>query len=272
MTRTDISFGIRTAAMLAVTVTALAGCSAGSRGAPAWTAGGSQGTNPATAGTPTGTVSTATPGATGPETVSGSASATPGSTTGVWKIFTDQAKTVSFELPQDWIAQSLPPDEGSLPGALQIEVKDAGGGYLATLQTGLPPQPLPACPVAAAKPYVVLSSVPVDLPHRGGEGLIEPRVVFRVIQGYKFFGSYGITNVVGGAEGKSCALQNVVRGPEGKGDYAFGDLTVLKPLAPDQKVAPAQSFDTLEQASKYADQGSEFANLQRMLMSLKVKY
>jgi hypothetical protein len=48
---------------------------------------------------------------------------------------------------------------------------------------------------------VVVSSVPVELPHLGGEGTIDPHVVFRVIQGYKYFGSYGITNVVGGAGG-----------------------------------------------------------------------
>ena len=144
----------------------------------------------------------------------------------------------------------MAPAEGTLPGALKIEVKDADGGYLATLQTGLQPQPAAACADDAAKPYVVVSSVPVELPHRGGEGTIDPRVVFRVIQGYKYFGSYGITNVVGGTEGKSCALQNLVRGPEGKGDYSFGDLTELKAFAPDQKVAPAKAFDTLGPGSQ----------------------
>jgi hypothetical protein len=221
--------------------------------------------------------SSAGAGASGPAsgpasgTASGTASASPGATASAWKVFTDPAKGVSFELPQEWIAQSVPPDPGSLAGALKIEVKDAGGGYLATLKTGVPPETVPACPDDAAKPYVVVSSVPVELPHREGEGLIAPHVVFRVVQGYKFFGSYGITNTVGGADGRSCGLHNVVRGPAGKGDYSFGDLTVLKPLAPDQKVAPAKSFDTLEQAAKYVSDGSEFANVQRMLMSLKVK-
>ncbi|MDQ0820412.1 hypothetical protein QFZ79_002704 [Arthrobacter sp. V4I6] len=276
MTRTATSLGIRTAAALAVTLAALSGCSGG-QGAPVWTAGGSPGASTATAGPPTGTGSPgaaspgASPDATVSGTASGTASASPGSTATAWKVFTDPAKSVSFELPQEWIAQSVPPEQGSLRGALKIEVKNAEGGYLATLQTGLPPQLVPACPDDAAKPYVVISSVPVELPHGGGEGLIDPRVVFRVIQGYKFFGSYGITNMVGGADGKSCGLQNVVRGPEGKGDYSFGDLTVLKVLAPDQKVAPAKSFDTLDQAAKYVNQGSEFANVQRMLMSLKVK-
>ena len=69
-----------------------------------------------------------------------------------------------------------------------------------------------------------------------------PHVVFRVIQGYKYFGSYGITNVVGGAGGKACALQNLVRGPEGKGDYSFGDLAVLKAFAPGPEGCPRQGL------------------------------
>ncbi len=44
-----------------------------------------------------------------------------------------------------------------------------------------------------------------------GDGTIDPHVVFRVIQGYKYFGSYGITNVVGGHGGKS--LRAAERGP-----------------------------------------------------------
>jgi hypothetical protein len=253
---------LRSGIALAVAAAALSGCSSDGKGTPVWTAGSSAADNP----TPSGSAS-ATPGA----TPSGSASATPGSTAAAWKVFTDPAKTVSFEVPQDWIVQSVAPGPGTLPGALKLDVKDAKGGHLATLQTGLPPQPAAACPRGAARDYVVVSSVPVDLPHRDGEGTIDPHVVFRVIQGYKYFGSYGITNVVGGTGSKSCGLQNVVRGPDGKGDYSFADLTVLRPLAPDQKVAPAKAFDTLGQAAKYVNEGSEFANVQRMLMSLRIK-
>ncbi len=272
----SMSRGVRIAASLAVAAAALAGCSADGKGtdgkgadgkgAPAWTAGAS----PGGSGTPADpSAGTPTPGATPDAAASGPSA--PGATAAAWKVFTDPAKNVSFELPQEWIAQSVTPEQGTMPGALKIEVKDANGSYLATLQTGLPPQPAAACADAAPKPYVVVSSVPVELPHRGGEGTIEPHVVFRVIQGYKYFGSYGITNIVGGPGGKSCALQNVLRGPEGKGDYSFGDVTSLTAFAPDQKVAPAKSFDTLDQAAKYVNEGSEFANVQRMLMSLKIK-
>jgi hypothetical protein len=92
-----------------------------------------------------------------------------------------------------------------------------------------------------------------------------------VIQGYRYFGSYGITNLVGGTDGQACGLLNVVRGPAGKGDYSFGDLVALKAFAPDEKVAPAKAFDTLGQAAQYVNESPDFANVQRMLMSLKVK-
>lgn len=262
--------GVSIAAALALAVTALSGCSSEGKGTPAWTAGGTPSASSGGTGSPTGPSEASTTRGPAPEpTASGTAE--PGSTAAAWKVFTDPGKTVSFELPQEWIAQSVAPEPGTLPGALKIEVRDAKGGYLATLQTGLPPRPAPACADDAAKPYVVLSSVPVDLPHRGGDGTIDPRSVYRVIQGYKYFGSYGITNLVGGTEGKSCALQNLVRGPEGKGDYSFADLAELKAFAPEEKVAPAKAFDTLDEAAKYVNEGPEFANVQRMLMSLEIK-
>ena len=45
----------------------------------------------------------------------------------------------------------------------------------------------------------------------------------------------------------------------------------LKAFAPDEKVAPAKAFDTLDQAARYAGEDVDFANVQRMLMSLEIK-
>jgi hypothetical protein len=256
--------GATAAALLAATL--LAGCGSDGRGAPVWTVEPSGGTaSPGT--TPGATPGTAAPSA----TASGDPSSSPGATASDWKVFTDPAKKVSFELPREWIAQSVEPDKGTLPGALKVEVKDGEGTYLATLQTGLPEATPPACAASAKKSYVVVSSVPVELPHSGGEGTISPHVVFRVMQGYRFFGSYGITNIVGGADSKACQLQNVVRGLEGTGNYSFSDVSSLKSFAPDEKVAPAKAFDTLDQAADYVNKGPEFANVQRMLMSLEIK-
>jgi hypothetical protein len=265
---------VRLGAGFIVAVAALSGCSSDGKGEPAWTAGSSSAESPTAGGTPSVSASGSTPGATGtgtPPAATGTETASAGATAPAWKAYSDSAKNVSFDLPQDWIAQSVTPEQGTLPGALKIEVKDAKGAYVATLQTGLPSPSAAACEEAARKPYVVVSSVPVDLPHREGDGLITPHVVFRVIQGYKYFGSYGVTNMVGGGDGKACALLNIVRGPEGKGDVSFGDLTALKAFAADEKVAPAKTFDTLDQAAKYVNEGSEFANVQRMLLSLKIK-
>ncbi|UVJ38175.1 hypothetical protein [Arthrobacter sp. CJ23] len=187
-----------------------------------------------------------------------------------WKTYTDPAKKVAFELPRDWIAQSEAPEAGSLPGAVKVVVKDAGGRYLGTLHTGMAAAAPLACPAGEGRPYVVINSVPMDLPHSAEAGTITPHAVFRVIQGYRFFGSYGITNMVAGADGQACELRNRVQGPAGQGDYFFGDLAAIHAFAADEKVAPAKSFDTLDQAAKYVEQSPEFANVQRMLLSLKV--
>lgn len=265
-------FGLRMAAVLMAGGLA-AGCSSQGKAEPAWTA--QPDTSAATApsgpgGTPGPTASDAAAGSTTAGSATASASPGPAATASAWKSFSDPGKTVSFELPEEWIAQSASPEEGTLAGALKIDVKKQDGTVVATLRTGLPPS-APACEESARRSYTVISSVPVELPALTGEGTITPHVVFRVIQGYRYFGSYGITNIVGGADGQACELRNAVRGPVGKGDYSFGDLPVLKAFAPDEKVAPAKAFDTLDQAAKYVDESAEFANVQRMLMSLEIK-
>ena len=245
----------------------LAGCSSPQAGGPGWTA------QPDTSGAAGSGSATASPGVTGSAPTTASATPTEpqaAATASSWKTFSDPAKTVSFELPQDWIAQSVAPEEGILPGGLKIDVKKPDGTFVAALRTGLPSSSA-GCPDNARHPYTVISSVPFELAAQGGDGTIPPRMVYRVIQGYRYFGSYGITNLVGGADGQACELRNVVRGPAGKGDYSFGDLVTLKAFAPDEKVAPAMAFDTLAQAAQYVNESSDFANVQRMLMSLKVK-
>ncbi|MEJ1178377.1 MULTISPECIES: hypothetical protein [unclassified Pseudarthrobacter] len=264
MTRKRTVFGFRIMALL-VGGGLAAGCNAPGQAQPSWTA--EPEASPSTS-SPTGTV---TPSG-DPTATQESGSPSPGAaaTSAAWKTFSDAGKKVSFELPEEWIAQSVTPEEGTLAGALKVEVKKPDGTVIAALRTGLPPS-APECAEAARRPYTVISSLPVDLPALTGEGTIAPHVVFRVIQGYRYFGSFGITNIVGGADGQACELRNVVRGPAGKGDYSFGDLPVLKAFAPDEKVAPAKAFDTLDQAAKYVDEGTEFANVQRMLMSLEIK-
>ncbi|HAG57814.1 MAG TPA: hypothetical protein DIT15_01415 [Arthrobacter bacterium] len=269
MTHKATSWGLRTAALLLAGALAT-GCSAPGGSGSAWTAQPDTSASPGAAADSTGTTGSPSSNPSAPD-ASASVSPGPAATSAAWKTFTDPAKTVSFDLPEEWIAQSVAPEDGAMPGALKIEVKKQDGTFVAALRTGLPPSSPSACPDGAGKPYVVISSVPVELPGLTGEGTIAPHAVFRVIQGYHYFGSYGITNIVGGADRQACELLNVVRGPAGKGDYSFGDLGALKAFAPDEKVAPAKAFDTLGQAAKYVEESPEFANVQRMLMSLKIK-
>ncbi|MBT8161532.1 MULTISPECIES: hypothetical protein [Arthrobacter] len=266
--RIPLSFSI--AVLAAVVAIAAAGCSADGKAGSTWTAGTSTAPGPSGAGAVPPSGASGSPSASAGASSPSAGAATSGATAAAWKTYTDAAKTVSFDLPSDWIAQSLAPDAGTLPGALKIVVKDSKGTYMATLETGLPAASPAACDDAAKRPYVVVSSVPVDLPHADSDSTIPPHVVFRVIQGYKFFGSYGITNMVAGTDGKACELRNLVAAPAGKGNYSFGDMSAIHAFATDEVVAPAKSFDTLDQAAKYVDDSSEFANVQRMLLSLKV--
>ncbi|MCH6469843.1 hypothetical protein [Sinomonas terrae] len=218
----------------------------------------------------------------GPETASASASPkpgtsvsasgtpSPGATSAEWKTFTDPGKTISFELPAQWIVQSAALAPGSAASGVHYDVKKADGTFVAALQTGLPMPASQPCDASQAKPYAVLNSVPVKLPFQDGPAALTPRFVFRVIQGYKYFGSFGLVGVTTSAQdGKACRLLNIVPGPTGSGGYSFSDVTELAPLAPNAEVAPLQAFDNLAQASDYVQTSGDFADAQRMIMSLK---
>ncbi|MGT2460974.1 hypothetical protein [Sinomonas atrocyanea] len=256
---------VRAAAVLALAL-AVAGCGAGSA-APTWTAVPSAGTASAAPGGPSAGASSS-----GAPTASGSASGgtpSPGATSATWKTYTDPAKKVRFDLPADWIVQSTDPAAGAAPGSLHIEVKKADGTFVAALQTGLPVPTSAPCDPAQAKPYSVLNSVPVTVPFADGPSVITPRFVFRVIQGYKYFGSFGLTALATSAQdGKACRLLNIVPGPAGIGGYSFADSVEVVPPSPQAQVAPLSSFDTLAQASAYVRDSGDFADAQRMIMSL----
>lgn len=234
----------------------LAACGAG-QSAPQWTPVG-----PATSS------ANASPAPSGSASASGTPSA--GATSAEWKTFTDPGKTISFELPAQWIVQSAAPAPGSAAGAVHYDVKKADGTFVAALQTGLPMPAAQPCDASQAKAYTVLNSVPVSLPFQDGPNALTPRFVFRVIQGYKYFGSFGLVGVTTSAQdGKACRLLNIVPGPTGSGGYAFSDVTELAPLASNAEVAPLQAFDNLAQASDYVQTSGDFADAQRMIMSLK---
>lgn len=253
------------AAVLAAT---LAGCGAGST-APVWTGVPSGSSSAAPGGPTSGSPASGGTTASGSAASSGSGTPSPGATSAQWKTYTDPAKKVKFDLPAAWIVQSTEPAPGAAAGSLRLEVKKADGTFVAALATGLPVPAPSTCDPAQAKAYSVLNSLPVKVPFADGPNVIAPRFVFRVIQGYKFFGSFGLTGLATAAQdGKACKLVNVVPGPAGIGGYSFADTIEVTPPQADAKVAPLKSFDNLAQASAYVRDSGDFADAQRMIMSL----
>lgn len=187
-----------------------------------------------------------------------------------WTVFTDEQRLISFEIPEGWTAEAMEdPGEGFEEGGLHFEVRNADDDAVAQLHTRISP-PSEECSPDAASPYVVLASEPVELPSTAeAEGSIEPRFVVRVIQGFRFFSAYGITDRIGGSDGAACALYNTVQGPEHIGLYSFGSAVALQALDPSQVGSRTQSFATIAEAQKRFAQ-SDFDSIQRMIMSLEV--
>ncbi|MCU6481124.1 hypothetical protein [Arthrobacter sp. A2-55] len=199
--------------------------------------------------------SSATPSAAGP---------TMEPTAAVWKIYTDPGKNISFELPQDWTTQLVP---GTNPAALHVEVRDQDGTLTATLQThitGLGG----ACQPGAMRRYTVLSSIPLAIPSTStGTTTVDPRFVYRLIQGAThFYASYGITDRAGGQDGRACLVYNTVTSDK-LGIYMFGDVLQFT-SAPDGSPG-LQAFTTITEAQAHM-RSTSYRNVERMVTSLKV--
>ncbi|WP_077487625.1 hypothetical protein [Sinomonas mesophila] len=253
---------VATAALAIVTLTLIAACSAAphtpvwtgvTSGSPAATSAGSASASPS--GSPTGTAS-------------GDATPSSAPTSGAWKTFTDPGRTLSFQLPEAWIVQSVAPDPGSRPGALRFDVKTAEGEPVATLHTGVPVAFAESCPEGERHGYTVLASEPVEVPFADIPGAIEPRFVLRAVHSRAFIASYGLTNMPTAVEGKVCQLQNRVSGPETTGGFWFADQPFVDPGSAEFG-STRTMFDTLAEVSSYASSSTEFADARRMIMSLK---
>ena len=187
-----------------------------------------------------------------------------------WKVFTDPGRLISFELPQAWVVQPLEPEPGAYaPDSLHYAVRTPEGTTAAELHSGIlaPEDP---CPDAQRTPYYVLGSEPLDTTGGAPAAGIEPRFVVRIITGFRFFGSYGITDQVGGADGLACSLPNTVQGGEALGRFSFGDLEVLAPKAPANTGPGTVSFGTIGEAEAYYDT-PEFATIREMVRSVRVE-
>lgn len=150
-----------------------------------------------------------------------------------WKVFTDPGRLLSFELPDTWRVQTAQPEPGrSSPGSLHYAVLTAEGVVAAELHTGVVIPETP-CEDWERTPYYVIGSEALEgAGSAPGPDRVEPHFVIRLITGFRFFGSYGITDRVGSDDGLACALPNTVEAGERLGRVSFGDLPVLVPKTP----------------------------------------
>ncbi|MHA7281844.1 hypothetical protein [Arthrobacter sp. TMS2-4] len=187
-----------------------------------------------------------------------------------WKVFTDPGRLLSFELPGEWLVQPLAPEPGVYaPDSLHYAVRTPEGVTIAELHTGIQ-TPEASCPDAERTPYHVIGSEPFDLTgETPATADVEPRVVIRLITGFRFFASYGITDQMGGADGLACTLSNTVQGGDALGRVSFGDLEVLAPKAPANTGPQNVTFGTIGEAQAFYDT-PDFATIREMLGSLRI--
>lgn len=187
-----------------------------------------------------------------------------------WKVFTDPRRLVSFELPAEWVVQPLEPAPGVYaPDSLHYAVRTPEGTTVAEFHSGIqtPEEP---CTEADRTTYYVIGSEPLQLSGEAPEATdIEPRFVIRLITGFRFFGAFGITDQVGGADGLACSLPNTVQGSPELGRFSFGDLELLVPKAPANTGPQTVSFGTIGEAEAYYET-PEFATIRQMILSVQV--
>jgi hypothetical protein len=183
---------------------------------------------------------------------------------------TPEATLVSFELPQEWVVQPLEATPGTYaPDSLHYAVRTPEGTTAAEFHSGIITPGTP-CPDAERTPYYVIGSEPLALTDQpAATPDIEPRFVVRLITGFRFFGAYGVTDEVGGADGLACSLSNTVQGSEALGRFSFGDLEVLAPKAPANTGPQTVSFGTIGEAEEYYAR-PEFATVREMIRSVEV--
>ncbi|WP_051477266.1 hypothetical protein [Arthrobacter sp. Br18] len=186
-----------------------------------------------------------------------------------WKVFTDPRRLLSFELPADWVVQPAEPGAGVYAAdAVHYAVRTPAGITAAELHTGIQTED-PPCPDFGPSPYYVLGSEPLSIPAApDAVDAIEPRFVMRIIQGFRFFSSYGITDQVGRADGVACTLTNTVQADNPLGRVSFGDLEVLVPKAPANTGPQNVTFGTIGEAQAYFD-APEFAPTRQVIASLQ---
>ncbi len=186
-----------------------------------------------------------------------------------WKVFTDPGRLLTFELPEPWVVQAIEVEpETYAPDSLHYAIRTPEGTTAAELHTGIGAAQVP-CEETDRTPYYVIGSEPLEEAGlTAADDRLEPRFVTRLITGFRFFGSYGITDQAGGDDGLACELSNTVQGGDALGRVSFGDLEVLAPKAPADTGPQTVSFGTIGEAEEYYAT-AEFEVIGELIRSLR---
>lgn len=185
-----------------------------------------------------------------------------------WKVYSDPDRTVSFELPADWIVQRQAKPTMPSDGGVHLNVRDAAGKVVAELHTRLK-VPKEKCGPGEAKEYSVVLTEPAKVASAGGKDSIKPLFVFRTLLGYQYFGSYGLTDQPGGDGISACRLQNTVAGPKPVGVYSFSNAAVHGAPAPGRDTGALEMFGLIAEAKAFT-QTERFKTIKQVIKSLKI--
>ena len=185
-----------------------------------------------------------------------------------WKVYSDPDRTISFELPADWIVQRQAKPTMPSDGGLHLNVRDAAGKVVAELHTRLK-VPKEKCGPGEAREYSVVLTEPAKVASAGGKDSLKPLFVFRTLLGYQYFGSYGLTDQPGGDGISACRLQNTVAGPKPVGVYSFANAAVHGAPAVGKDTGALEMFGLIAEAKAFT-QTERFKTIRQVIKSLKI--
>jgi len=185
-----------------------------------------------------------------------------------WKVYTDPDRVLSFELPADWVVQrqvkpSQPSDKG-----LHLDIRDSSGELAAQLHTRLK-LPKATCSAGGVTELRVLLSEPAKVPAVKSADTVEPVFVYRTLLGYKYFGSYGLTDKPAGDGVQACIVENTVSGPKSVGTYSFATAVRHGTPAPGEKTGLLDKYGLIAEAERFITT-KRFKTVQQVIMTLQI--
>ena len=93
--------------------------------------------------------------------------------------------------------------------------------------------------------------------------------VYRTLLGYKYFGSYGLTDKPAGDGVQACIVENTVDGPNPVGTYSFGTAVRHGTPAPGEKTGLLDKYGLIAEAERFITT-KRFKTVQQVIMTLQI--